>query len=207
MPTDPISAQTGRLLALLQGSPLLSAVVARWGRVGLPDSWLVAGAIAQTVWNDGFGLPPEHGVADVDIVYFDGDDLSAESEAAHSARVRELFAGLPVWIDVKNEARVHLWYESKFGEPLAPYVSTADAISTFPTTATAVGVRPRTNGFELVAPFGLADLLGLIVRPNKKQISRQVYEAKVARWLMLWPRLCIVPWDQTPAPQGAAEPR
>lgn len=207
MPTDPISAQTGRLLALLQGSPLLSAVVARWGGIGLPDSWLVAGAIAQTVWNDGFGLPPEHGVADVDIVYFDGDDLSAESEAAHSARVRELFAGLPVWIDVKNEACVHLWYESKFGEPLAPYVSTADAISTFPTTATAVGVRPRTNGFELVAPFGLADLLGLIVRPNKKQISRQVYEAKVARWLMLWPRLCIVPWDQTPAPHGVAEPR
>lgn len=207
MPTDPISAQTGGLLALLQGSSLLSAVMAGWSRVGLPDSWLVAGAIAQTVWNDGFGLPREHGIADVDIVYFDGDDLSAESEAAHSARVRELFAGLPVWIDVKNEARVHLWYEAKFGQPLAPYVSTADAISTFPTTATAVGVRPKTNGFELVAPFGLADLLGLIVRPNKKQISRQVYEAKVARWLMSWPRLCIVSWDQTPAPQGAAEPR
>ena len=207
MPTDPISAQTGGLLALLQGSSLLSAVMAGWSRVGLPDSWLVAGAIAQTVWNDGFGLPPEHGIADVDIVYFDGDDLSAESEAAHSARVRELFAGLPVWIDVKNEARVHLWYEAKLGQPLAPYVSTADAISTFPTTATSVGVQPGANGLALVAPFGLADLLGLIVRPNKKQISRQVYEAKIERWSTLWPGLHVVSWDQVPVPLGVADSR
>lgn len=195
MSTDPISIQTDRLEAMLQRSPLLSIIVARWSHISLPDAWLVAGAIAQTVWNDGFGLPAEHGIADVDIVYFDGDDLSAESEAAQSARVRDLFADLSVWTDVKNEARVHLWYEAKFGQPLTPYVSTADAISTFPTTATAVGIRPGTNGLELVAPFGLADLLGLIVRPNKKQISRQVYEAKVERWLTLWPGLRIVPWD------------
>jgi hypothetical protein len=113
-----------------------------------------------------------------------------------------VFSDLSIWIDVKNEARVHLWYESKFGRPLAPYISTADAISTFPTTATAVGVRPGANGLELVAPFGLDDLLGLVVRPNKKQISRQVYEAKIGRWLPLWPGLRVVPWDETPAPQG-----
>lgn len=173
----------------------MSTVIARWAHVGLPDAWLVAGAIAQTVWNDGLGLPPQHGIADIDIVYFDGDDLTADSEAAHSARVRGLFADLPVWIDVKNEARVHLWYEAKFGQPPAPYVSTADAISTFPTTATAVGVQPGANGLALVAPFGLGDLLGLIVRPNKKQIPRQVYEAKIGRWSTLWPGLHVVPWD------------
>lgn len=191
---DPI-AQAKRLHVVIQSSPLLSAVIARWAHVGLPDAWLVAGAIAQTVWNDGLGLPPQHGIADIDIVYFDGDDLSAEAEAAHSARVRGLFADLSVWIDVKNEARVHLWYEAKFGQALAPYVSTADAISTFPTTATAVGVQPGADGLALVAPFGLGDLLGLIVRPNKKQISRQVYETKIERWSTLWPGLHIVPWD------------
>jgi hypothetical protein len=183
------------LFAVIRRSPLLSAVIARWQHIGLPDAWLVAGAIAQTVWNDGFGFAPEHGIADVDIVYFDAGDLSAESEAAHAARVRALFADLAVWIDIKNEARIHLWYEARFGRPLAPYVSTADAISTFPTTATALGVQPAATGLELVAPFGLADLLGLIVRPNKKQIARQVYEAKVARWLTVWPGLHVVPWD------------
>ncbi|MGE0575928.1 MAG: nucleotidyltransferase family protein [Reyranella sp.] len=203
MPTDPL-AQAARLNAVIQDSPLLSAVTARWAHVGLPDAWLTAGAIAQTVWNDGFGLPPEHGIADVDIVYFDGEDLSAEAEATHAARVRRLFSDLAVWIDVKNEARVHLWYEAKFGRPLTPYVSTADAISTFPTTATAVGVQPRADGLALVAPFGLADLLGLVVRPNKKQISSQVYEAKIGRWLTLWPGLQVVPWDEVPVPHGAA---
>ncbi len=199
--------QAERLYAVIQSSPLLSAVIARWTHVGLPDAWLVAGAIAQTVWNDGLGLPPQHGIADIDIVYFDGDDLSDAAEATQSARVRALFSDLPVWIDVKNEARVHLWYEAKLGQPLAPYVSTADAISTFPTTATSVGVQPGANGLALVAPFGLADLLGLIVRPNKKQISRQVYEAKIERWSTLWPGLHVVSWDQVPVPLGVADSR
>jgi hypothetical protein len=37
--------------------------------------------------------------------------------------------------DVKNEARVHLWYERRFGRHLEPYRSTGDAIATWPTTA------------------------------------------------------------------------
>jgi hypothetical protein len=161
----------------------------------LPDCWLVAGALAQTFWNNAFGLPLAHGIADVDIVYFDADDLSEEAELRHSRRIRDLFAELPLRIDVKNEARVHLWFEAKFGQTIPPYVSTADAISTFPTTATAIGIQRTMTQLRLVAPYGLDDLLDLIVRPNKKQITRSVYEAKVARWLTLWPRLHVLSWD------------
>jgi hypothetical protein len=42
---------------------------------------------------------------------------------------------------------VHLWYAEKFGNVLAPYTSTEDAITTFPTTATAIGVQPRPEDF------------------------------------------------------------
>jgi hypothetical protein len=195
MTGEAIVAPAERLLAVLRRSPILSPVIDRWQDVDLPDAWLAAGAVAQTVWNDGFGLAPAHGIVDVDIVYFDGDDLSAEAEAAHSARIRRLFADLPVWLDVKNEARVHLWYQARFGAPIAPYVSIEDAISTFPTTATAVGLQPAEGGGRLLAPCGLDDLLGLIVRPNKKQITRPIYEAKLARWRTLWPKLHVVPWD------------
>ena len=59
----------------------------------------------------------------------------------------------------------------------------------------AVGIRPGTEGLELTAPFGLADLLGGTVRPNKTQITREIYAAKVARWLEYWPSLTIVDWD------------
>ena len=107
-----------------------------------------------------------------------------------------LFADLGLWLDVKNEARVHLWYAEKFGTALAPYVSTEDAITTFPTTATAVGVQPGANGLRVFSPYGLSDLLDLIVRPNKKQITRPIYDAKVEKWRARWPGLRVVDWDE-----------
>jgi len=188
-------SQETQLRAALSRSPIVATIVGRWREVGLPDGWLVAGCVAQTVWNDASGLPAGHGISDVDLVYFDGDDLSQETEAAHAARIRALFADLGLWIDVKNEARVHLWYAEKFGIALEPYVSTEDAISTFPTTATAVGVQPRAGGLHVFAPYGLSDLLGLIVRPNKKQITQAIYDAKVNKWQAKWSGLRMVPWD------------
>src|SRR4029077_1290893 len=45
-------------------------------------------------------------------------------------------------------------------------------------------------------PFGLDDLFGLVVRPNKRQITRAIYEAKVDRWRPIWPRLTYLPWEE-----------
>jgi uncharacterized protein len=182
------------LRLVLARSPIVATVVDRWPQIDLPDCWLVAGCLAQTVWNDKVGLPATHGISDVDLVYFDGSDLSVEAETRHAERIRTLFADLGLWIDVKNEARVHLWYAEKFGNALAPYVSTEDAITTFPTTATAVGVQPRADGLHVFAPYGLSDLLGLIVRPNKKQITQAIYDAKVKKWRARWPDLRVVAW-------------
>jgi hypothetical protein len=190
-----VSSQEDLLRLVLARSPIVATIVDRWSEIDLPDCWLVAGCLAQTVWNDAFGLPATRGISDIDLVYFDGEDLSAVAEAGHAARLRTLFADLGLWVDVKNEARVHLWYAEKFGNTLAPYVSTEDAITTFPTTATAVGVQPRAGGLHVFAPYGLSDLLGLIVRPNKKQITQAIYDAKVKKWQAKWPGLRVVPWD------------
>jgi uncharacterized protein len=69
------------------------------------------------------------------------------------------------------------------------------AIYVFPTTATAIGLQQKGNQLRLFAPYGLSDLLGSIVRANKKQIMRPIYEAKLSRWLALWPGRQLVPWD------------
>ena len=151
----------------------------RWADVALADAWLVAGAVTQTVWNAISGLPPEHGIRDLDIVYFDGTDLNAEAEAADETRIRTLFSDISVKPDVKNEARVHLWHEARFGYAIPPYTSAEDAIATFPTTATAIGVCMVGAKLEVIAPFGLAD----------------IYEAKVARWRELRPALDIRSWN------------
>ena len=178
----------------IRSSPLLGPVFDRWGDVRLPNCWLVAGAVAQTVWNARLGYSPDHGIKDVDIVYFDAEHLDAELEQAEEQRIRSLFADLPVQFDVKNEARVHLWYAARFGYAIAPYRSTEEAIATMPTTATAIGVRLVDAQLEISAPFGLADLCRLVVRPNKAQITAQRYEEKVSRWRVLWPALDIRPW-------------
>jgi hypothetical protein len=196
--TAPLGHDPGdaaRLRSVVLASPILGSIVRRWPAVLLPDCWLVAGAVAQTVWNDAFGLAPDHGLHDIDLVYFAGADVSELAEARHAERLRRVFADLPVKIDVKNEARVHFWYEAKFGYAISPYTSTKHAITTFPTTATAVGVQPTLSGLAISAPFGLSDLLLPIVRPNKVQITRSIYEAKVARWRPLWPKLPIADWS------------
>jgi hypothetical protein len=46
------------------------------------------------------------------------------------------------------------------------------------------------------APFGLDDLFGLVVRPNKRQITRAIYKAKVDRWRSIWPWLTFLPWEE-----------
>lgn len=196
-----MAAEADALATSLQSSPLLTSILDRWPELQLPDCWLVAGAVAQTVWNVASGRPPESDIRDVDIVYFDAGDLSAESEQRHEARMRSLFAGSSIEFDVKNQARVHQWYAAKFGRPIAPYRSVEQAVATFPTTATAIGVRPGPGGLEVCAPFGLGDLLALTVRPNKRQITRAVYEAKIARWRRCWPRLTVIEWDAADAPR------
>jgi hypothetical protein len=190
-----MESQAQTLARHVATSPSLTTILNRWAEIGLPDCWLAGSSIAQTVWNAAFGLPPDHGKADIDLVYFDDADLSAATEEAHEARLRACFADVGLKLDLKNQARVHLWYPDRFGLTIPPYTSAAQAIATFPTTSAGIGIRPGTQGLEIVAPCGLADLLKPIVRPNKTQITRDVYEAKLRRWKSVWPLLETVAWD------------
>jgi hypothetical protein len=98
----------------------------------------------------GYRQPVQSGIKDVDLIYFDAEDLSAKAETDHESRLRDLFRRLPIKLDVKNEARVHLWYRERFGYAIRPYLSSADAIATFPTTATAVGIRRNTRRIRML---------------------------------------------------------
>ena len=160
----------------------------------LPDWYLGASAVSQTVWNQLHGFAPTEGIKDYDIVYFDDADLSVDAERAAGDRVVELFADLDVKLDVKNEARVHLWYAERYGHTIEPYVSSERAISTWPTTASSVGVRYDNDQFVVCAPFGLHDIFAMVARPDKAIVSQSVYEDKVGRWSARWPQLTVLPW-------------
>jgi hypothetical protein len=46
----------------------------------LPDAWLVAGCLFQTVWNLQAGRDATAGIKDYDLFYFDDADLSEQAE-------------------------------------------------------------------------------------------------------------------------------
>lgn len=179
----------------LRESPIVSRVIDDWSEIALPDCWIVAGAVFQSFWNREFGLSAVHGINDVDLVYFDSADLTDETENDHCLRINAFFDDLGVRIDVKNEARVHLWYENAFGYPINAYHSVESAMETFPTTAGAIGIRPKGQALEAFAPFGFEDLMNLVIRPNKVQITRDIYEKKIARWQPNWPRVRFLGWN------------
>ena len=186
-------AQQAQLGTILLSHPVLGEVLRRAPALELKDYCVGAGCICQSVWNTQDGLPPLHGISDVDFVYFD-PDLSYEKEDRVIRRVQEAFGDLPLKFDVKNQARVHLWYRDHFGTDIAPYHSLEAAIATWPTTATAVGARLEGASLKIIAPFGLSDLFSRIVRPNKAQITEAIYRSKWEKWQKRWDGLTVIPW-------------
>jgi uncharacterized protein len=179
---------------MVMSNSIIATIVERMPRLELPDCYLAAGALYQTVWNRLCGRDSHAGIEDYDINYFDATDLSWGAEDAAIRRGAELFGDLHVTLDIRNEARVHVWYEEKFGVPCPPYPSTEAAIATFPSTSAAFGIRIRDGELDVYAPYGFTDLFALRTRPNPVLATREVYEAKTARWRREWPDLVVIPW-------------
>ncbi len=191
-----LQTQIDYLESVLAKSSTIAEILKRAPDLHLPNWYVGAGAVVQTVWNELHGFELTRGIEDCDLVYFD-TDTRYEAEDRYIREGRALFQDLRIEVEIRNEARVHLWYEEKFGERIKPYISVEDAINTWPTTATSVGVRYSNGKFQVYAPYGLHDLLAMIVRPNKALVSQEVYEKKAERWQKVWPKLKIITWDAT----------
>ena len=191
----PLDEQLAELRRVLSRNEVLTEVLARAATLALPGWWLTAGCLFQTVWNVVTGRPPTEGIRDYDLFYFDATDLSYEAEDAVIRTAAATFAGLPAEVEVRNEARVHLWYEQHFGVPCPPYDSTEAAIDSFAATTCCLGVRLTPgDAWPVYAPHGLADVFNLVVRPNPVLAPAHVYATKTARWKSQWPTLHVLPW-------------
>ena len=121
---------------------------------------------------------------------------SYEKEDIVIKYVKEILKDLEVDIDIKNEARVHLWYNKKYNANRLPYTSLEDAISRWGTTITCIGVRLEKNNLIVDAPYGLNDLFNMIIRPVKIDFKEEDYLKKVNKWKKKWPKLTIMPWKE-----------
>ena len=183
-----------RLEAILRASPSMMQVLETTRELDLPD-WLVfSGAVYQRVLNHLTGRDPDYGIKDYDLGYFDASDISYEAEDVVIRRAAAAFAPpFDALVEVRNQARVHVWFEGKFGEPYAPLTRSGEALERFVSATFAVGVRlERDDAMTIVAPFGLDDLFALRVRPNPTRKTGGF--ARVAAGLTSrWPELIVSP--------------
>jgi hypothetical protein len=182
-------------LALALRNPVNETIADELFRLALPDAWIVAGCLVQTAWNVMTERAVDYGINDYDIFYFDSD-TSWQAEDAVIRQVQDRLARLGVRIEVRNQARVHLWYPQKHGLPYPALHCSTQGIDRFLTRNTRIGIRRMHDGHEVYAPDGFEDVAGMIVRPNPgPNFLAANYEAKAARWKMLWPELTVLAAD------------
>src|SRR5262252_4388905 len=131
-----------RLTEILRATLPLMQVLSGARHLCLPD-WLVfSGAVYQPVPNHLTGRPLDNGIKDYDLAYFDASDLSYEAQDTVIRRVKAAFdEPLRSMVEVRNQARVHLWFEGKFGEHYLPLSCTAEALGRFTAATFAAGIR------------------------------------------------------------------
>ena len=176
-----------RLAAILRAAPSLMGVMATARNLALPDWMIFSGAIYQKAVNHLTGRDPDYGLKDYDLGYFDAGDLSYEAEDQVIRRAAAAYPPpLDALVEVRNQARVHLWFEERFGEPYAPLNSSAEALTRFTSTMFAVGARLDGDGtLRIFAPFGLSDLfaLRLVTNPLRQALGfARTAAAAQARW-------------------------
>ncbi|MGO4523809.1 nucleotidyltransferase family protein [Microvirga sp. 2MCAF35] len=186
---------------LLEAHADLHALLSYVESLGLPDGWIGAGFIRNTVWDVLHGRVIDVSrLNDVDVIFFDPGDTGRERESDLERRLRAIAPGT-LW-SVKNQARMHL----RNGD--SPYRDTFDAVAHWAETATAIMARSIDGKVEVMAPHGIQDLLNLIVRPtpafeHKMDVYRERVRSK--NWPACWPKLTmLITWDEAyPDPQSS----
>ena len=187
-----MSPLEGRLEAILRAAPSLMQVLETARDLALPDWLLFSGAVYQRVFNHLTGRDPDYGVKDYDLAYFDASDISYEAEDVVIRRVAAAFEPpLRGMVEVRNQARVHVWFEDHFGETYAPLSCSAEALERFVSATCSVGVRLDPQGhMVIVAPFGLEQLFAMRMRPNPNRRTGG-FERAAAAMKARWPELII----------------
>jgi len=181
-----------RLSGIVRTTPPLLRVLLVAPHLSLPDWLIFSVAVHQPVLNHLTGRPLDYGIKDYDLAYFEASDLSYEAEDAAIRRVRAAFdEPLRSMVQVRNQARVHLWFETKFGEPYQPLSRTAEALERFASPMFAVGIRLEPGDrLYIEAPFGLSDLFPLRLRPNPRR--NMIHFARTSADVRRrWPELVI----------------
>jgi hypothetical protein len=182
-----------RLAGIVRADPDLMHVLATVRGLGLNDWRVFSGAVYQSVWNAVTGRPVGYGRKDYDLGYFD-PDTSWDAEDVVIKRVAAAFEEpFRSDVEVRNQARVHLWFPDRFGEPYEALTGTDEALARFVAPAFAVGVRLEADDtISIAAPFGLEDVFSLTLRPNPDRPRAKGWDRALASARARWPELTAI---------------
>ncbi|GIN85886.1 hypothetical protein J6TS2_22720 [Heyndrickxia sporothermodurans] len=173
------------IIEIIKEDPWMMEILHAAKTLQLPDWWVCAGFVRSKIWDVLHGFQKRTSLQDVDFIYFDPLLIDEVIEKKLEKELTMLLPTVP-W-SVKNEARMHTVNK------IPPYTSAIDAISKFPETATALGVKLNNeNQIVLVAPCGLDDVLNVKVRPtpyfSKETEGANIYEEKIIKknWKERW---------------------
>ena len=121
------------ILTLIQQDIWMMNLLNAVSSLNLPDWWICAGFVRAKIWDELHGFDERTPTPDIDVIYYDPSTIDEKVEKKYEKALIELLPTIP-W-SIKNQARMHIANNSP------PYSSAADAISKFPETATALGVK------------------------------------------------------------------
>ncbi|QGQ99591.1 nucleotidyltransferase family protein [Paenibacillus psychroresistens] len=152
----------------------------------LPDWWICAGFVRSKLWDVIHGYNERTPLPDIDLIYFDPTLIDEAVEKELENRLKLTHPHIP-W-SIKNEARMHSVNN------LPPYISSVDAISKFPETATTLGLKlDEHNQIILAAPCGIYDVIHLELKPtaffSATSERMAIYEKRLIskNWQAKWP--------------------
>lgn len=155
--------------------------------LNLPDWAIGAGFVRNLVWDHLQGYTEMTPLNDIDVLYFDPQQLDPAKENDLEQALQDILPDRP-W-SVRNQARMHL----RNGDE--PYTNTENALCYWLETPTCVAVRLADNdGVSLVAPFGLEDLLTMKIRPTPRGLEKfHEYSDRIEKkqWHKMWPKSTV----------------
>ena len=176
---------------IILGQEGLMSALSSVRSLNLPNWYIAAGAIRNTVWDALHDFNTTQ-LNDIDVVYFDSLDMDGLREKDSEARLRTINPSFN-W-EVVNQARSHLFQEG-YEKSRPPVNSSCESIAYWSETPTCVGVRlEKNNSLTICAPYGLSDLMELKVRPIPEPYrDLNLYKSRIdaKRWEEKWPRLKI----------------
>ncbi len=191
-----INEQMDMVLYILEKNKELMVMLDYISELNLPNFYIAAGSIFQTIWNYYDGNDLNLGIKDIDVIYFNPDDIRVEKDLEYYNRIHEFAKSknFPYEIDVSNEARMHLW-KKEHGQIIEPYKNSEDAISKWTATVTAIGITKENNRIKVYAPYGLSDIFSKTIRPIKhKDNSEEIYHQKIESWSKRFQNITIIEW-------------